>query len=129
MIPLFLPSDEIDAYTAKIKTLEADLQQMRAKQGADTGTQEEVAADSAQLKQQCQAHQETITRMKTETEQDRDEQRRLKGIIDEQRGGYDKTTVAATKTAKAIAMTMMMMTMMLMTVMRMMIMLLLDFLQ
>ena len=117
MIPLFLPSDEVDANTAKIKTLEADLQQMKAKQGADTGTQKEVAAENAQLKEQCQAHQETITRMKTETEQDRDEQRRLKGIIDEQRGGYDKT-------AKAIAMTMM-----LMTVMRMMIMLLLDFLQ
>ena len=91
MIPLFLPLDEVDAYTAKIKTLEADLQQMRAKQGADTGTQKEVAAENAQLKEQCQAHQETITRMKSETEQDRDEQRRLKGIIDEQRGEYDRT--------------------------------------
>ena len=91
MIPLFLPSDEVDAYTAKIKTLEADLQQMRAKQGADTGIQKEVSAENAQLKEQCQAHQETIARMKSETEQDRDEQRRLKGIIDEQRGGYDRT--------------------------------------
>ena len=84
MIPLFLPSDEVDAYTAKIRTLEADLQQMRAKQGADTATQKEVAAENAQLKQQCQVG------LKKETKQENDEQRRLKEIIAEKQGGYNR---------------------------------------